>query len=69
MSPVSTVLVHGWDHVFVPFSLEDGGRIGANGLALLKALAEHAVSSGKFPSHTGYDNVSPGMLVSLWVQR
>ena len=66
-APVSTM--HGGDHVFVPFSVEDGGRIGAHGLALLKALAEHAVSSGKFPLHTGYDNATPGMLVSLWVQR
>ena len=43
-----------------------GGRIGAHDLALLKALAEYAVSSGKLPFHTGYDNVTP---VSLWVQR
>ena len=63
--------IHGGDHVLIVlFSLEDGhGRIGAHGLALLKALAEYAVSSGKFPFHTGYDNFTPGMLVSLWLQR
>ena len=42
---------------------------GAHGLAFLKALAEHAVSVGKLPPHSDFDKVSPGMLVSLWVQR
>ena len=43
LSAVSTM--HGGDHVFVPFAMEDGGRIGAHGLPFLKALAEHAVSA------------------------
>ena len=58
--------------MFVPFSVEDGGRIGAHGLALLKALVELESWKviGKFPFHTGYDNATPSMLVSLlWVQR
>ena len=66
--PVSSV--YSGNHVFVPFSyLEDGGRIGAHGLALLKALAEQAVASGELPLNSGFGQVTPGMLVSLWIQR
>ena len=68
LSPVSTV--HGGDHVFIPFAMEDGGRIGAHGLAFLKALAEHnAVSAGKLPPHSDFDIVSPGTQVGFFVDK
>ena len=66
-TPVSSV--HGGDHVLVPFSMEDGGRFGAHALALLKILAERAVSSHLFVSGTGELPGPPAMQVSLWVQR
>ena len=36
-------------HTFVPFALEDGGRMGANARAALRMLAEYAVSKGRLP--------------------
>ena len=36
--------------MFVPFAMEDGGTLGAHALALLKLLAEFAVSRGCFCS-------------------
>ena len=44
-SPEPVSWKHGGDHVFVPFSMEDGGTLGAQALALLKSLAEYAVAS------------------------
>ena len=41
---------YGGGHVFVPFAMEDGGTLGAHALALLKQLAEFAVSRGCFCS-------------------
>jgi len=61
--------VHGGDHVFIPFAMEDGGRIGAHGLAFLKALAEHAVFAGKLPPHSDFDTVSTGTQVGFFVDK
>ena len=36
----------GWP-TFVPFAMEDGGRIGAHGHAFLRMLTDHAVAKGK----------------------
>jgi len=45
------VVVHGVPHVLVPFVVEDGGRLGAHALALLKALATVALQKGHRPPH------------------
>ena len=60
---------HGGDHVFVPFAMEDGGTLGAHTHALLKTLAEHAVSAGRHSSPDSRSPLSPSMQVSLWMQR
>ena len=60
---------HGGDHVFVPFAMEDGGTLGAHAHALLKTLAEHAVSAGRYSSPDSRSPLSPSMQVSLWMQR
>ena len=60
---------HGGDHVFVPFAMEDGGTLGAHAHALLKTLAEHAVSAGRHSSPDSRSPLSPSMQVSLWMQR
>ena len=60
---------HGGDHVFVPFAMEDGGTLGAHAHALLKTLAEHAVSAGRHISPDSRSPLSPSMQVSLWMQR
>ena len=60
---------HGGDHVFVPFAMEDGGTLGAHAHALLKTLAEHAVSAGRHSSPDSRSPLSPPMQVSLWMQR
>ena len=61
---------YGGDHVFVPFAMEDGGTLGAHALlALLKQLAEFAVSRGSFCSPDSRAPLAAPMQVSLWVQR
>jgi len=45
--PVSSV--HEGRHTFVPFAIEDGGRIGAHGQDVLRMLVEHVVARGKLP--------------------
>jgi hypothetical protein len=42
--------VHGDPHALVPFAIEDGGRLGAHELALLRALAVVALEKRKTPS-------------------
>ena len=65
--PVSSK--YGGDHVLVPFAMEDGGTLGAHALALLKQLAEFAVSHGSFCSPGSRAPLTAPMQVSLWVQR
>ena len=65
--PVSSK--YGGDHVFVPFAIEDGGTLGAHALALLKQLAEFAVSRGSFSSPDSRAPLTAPMQVLLWVQR
>ena len=60
---------HGGDHVLVPFAMEDGGTLGAHAQALLKTLAEYAVSAGRYSSPDSRSPLSPPMQVSLWMQR
>ena len=43
--PVSAT--RGGRHTFVPFAMEDRGKIGAHGHAVLRMLAEHAVAREK----------------------
>ena len=40
----------GGDHILIPFVVEDGGRMGDQGQALLLLLAERAVASGYIKS-------------------
>ena len=40
---------HGGRHMFIPFAMEDGGRIGAHGHAALRMLAKYAIAKGKLP--------------------
>ena len=49
--------------------MEDGGTLGAHALALLKQLAEFAVSRGSFCSPDSRAPLTAPMQVSLWVQR
>ena len=63
---------HGGDHVLVPlFAMDDGaGTLGAHAHALLKTLAEHAVSAGRNSSpNNSRSPLSSPMQVSLWMQR
>jgi hypothetical protein len=39
--------IHGGKHTFVPFAIEDGGRLGAHAHAFLRTLAERAVRQGQ----------------------
>ena len=50
---------HGGDHVLVPFAMEDGGTLGAHAQALLKTLAEYAVSAGRYSSPDGRSPLPP----------
>ena len=49
--------------------MEDGGKLGAHALALLKSLAEYAVASGVYSSPDSRSPLTPPMQVSLWMQR
>ena len=66
--PISTA--NGGRHTFVPFAIEDGGRIGAHGQVVMRMLGEHAVAKGKIPP--GPKNATPPsspVAVSLWVRK
>jgi hypothetical protein len=66
--PVS--VAHGKRHMFVPFAMEDGGKIGAHGHAVLSMLAEHAVAKGKLPPRPrNVTPPSPPVAISFWVHR
>jgi len=66
--PIATV--HGGPHVLVPFVAEDGGRICAHALALMKALATVALEKGRRPPHV-YRAItpSPPTLASVWAKQ
>ncbi len=68
LQPIAAI--HGGPHVFVPFAMEDGGRLGAHALALLRAMTIVALDKGRRPP-LAYRSagVSAPTLVSLWVQR
>ena len=59
----------GGDHVFLPFVVEDGGRMGDQGQPLLLLLAERAVSSGHIKTPPSWNTLGPAALVSLTVRR
>ena len=60
---------HGGRHPFVPFAIEDGGRIGAHGHAVFMMLEEHAVAKGRLPPRARHSTPpSPPVAVSLWVR-
>ena len=61
---------HGRRQRFIPFAIEDGGRIGAHGQATLRMLAEYAVAKGKAPPM--YARAAPLQHhedVAMWVRR
>jgi hypothetical protein len=64
------VAIHGGPHVPVPFAMEDGGRLGAHAIALLRSLAIVALDKGERPpfAHIAFGPSSP-ILASQWVQR
>ena len=41
--------IHGGSHSLVPFAMEDGGRLGANALALFRPLVIVTLSKGRRP--------------------
>jgi hypothetical protein len=53
---------------FVPYAVEDGGRLGAHALALLKATV--ALEKGRQPPHHAYRfHIPPApTLASVWTQ-
>ena len=58
------------NHTLVPFAMEDGGRIGAHGQAVLRMLVEYAVAKGKMPSLPARDApILPLEAVAMWVRR
>ena len=64
------VAIYGGPHVLVPTAMEDGGRLGAHALALLRALVVVALDKER---HSPFAYRSSGSsvptLVSFWVQR
>jgi len=59
----------GGDHVLIPFVMEDGGRLGDQGQALLLLLAERAVASGYIKTPPSWNTLGTAALVSLSVRR
>ena len=59
----------GGDHVLIPFVMEDGGRMGDQGQALLLLLAERAVASGYIKTPPSWNTLGPAALVALTVRR
>ena len=52
--------------MLVPFSIEDGGRLGAHALSLLRALVVVAVDNGKTPPFSKRDSRTwPPTLISF----
>ena len=66
----SIALIHGGPHVLVPFAMEDGGRLGAHALVLLRSLAIVTLDKGIRPpfAHRASRPSFP-TLASLWVHR
>ena len=67
VNPVSRVF--GGDHVLVPYVVEDGGRAGEQGQAVLKLLAERAVAEGHIKTPETWSALKPAALVSHTVRR
>ena len=63
-------MVYGGPHALVPFAVEDGGRLGAHALALLRGLAIAALAKGRSPPGPGREGMlTHPMLVSRWTQK
>ena len=60
---------HGGSHTLVPYVMEDGGRTGNQGQALLRLLAERAVASGHVVAPLLWGPVTPASLVALTVRK
>ena len=67
VNPVSRFF--GGDHVLVPFVVEDGGRAGEHGQAVLRLLAERAVSEGHIKTPEAWSALKPAALVAHTVRR
>ena len=69
-SPQPVSVQHGGRHRFIPFAMEDGGRIGAHGHAALRMLAEYDVAKGKTPPRSrSAAPPKPPEVVAMWVRR
>ena len=69
-STQSVLAAHGGRHTFLPFAMEDGGRIGAHGQVVLRMLADDAVAKGELPPRPrNAPHFSPPVEVSLLVRR
>ena len=67
-NPVSTI--HGGLHRFIPFAMEDGGRIGAPGQATFRMLAKYVVAKGKAPLMSARAApLQPPEAVAMWMRR
>ena len=61
-SPQPVSRLHGGSHTLVPYVMEDGGRTGDQGLALLRLLAERAVAAGHVVGPPLWGPVTPASL-------
>ena len=64
--------LHGGRHrLIIPIAMEDGGRIGAHGMAALRMLAKYAVAKGKLPhvSARAAPLSPPEATVAMWSRR
>ena len=68
-SPQPVSRLHGGSHTLVPYVMEDGGRTGDQGLALLRLLAERAVAAGHVVAPPLWGPVTPASLVALTVRK
>ena len=69
-SPHPVAVAAGGRHTFVPFAMEDGGRLGAHAHATLKLLAEYAAGKGRLtPLARHVAPPLPPVDVALWIRR
>ena len=69
-SPQPVAVAAGGRPIFVPFAMEDGGRLGSHAHATLKLLAEYAEGKGRLPPRA--QHVAPPLppaAVALWIRR
>ena len=74
-SPKPVATANGGSHTFVPFGVEDGGRMGAHAHVALRMLDEYAVSKGRLSPYAKHmpppppPPAPPHVGVALWTRR